>query len=458
MSERFDAIVVGAGQAGPSLAARLAGQGQSVALIERKLLGGTCVNTGCTPTKAMVASAYVAHMARRSAEYGVRLTGPVNVDMAAVKARKDDVVHASRNGLNDWLSGTENLTLIQGHARFISDHRITVGDRTLEAPRIFLNVGGRAAMPDYPGIDDIEILTNSTILELTAAPRHLVVVGGGYIGLEFAQMFARFGSKVSIVERGPRLLKREDEDASQTVSDILSNEGIDIRLNADCIAFAASDNGPIVRIDCSDGATEIAGTHVLVAIGRQPNTDDLGLEATGIKTDDRGYIVTNERLETLVQGVWALGDCNGRGAFTHTAFNDFEIVADNLEGGNRSVETRVDAYALYTDPPLGRAGMSLAKAQESGHRVLIGKRPMTRVSRAKEKGESKGYMKVIVDADRGTILGGAIFGVGGDEAIHVLLDAIQSGMAYTDLKRTMHIHPTVSELIPTILAELEDAE
>ena len=457
MTERFDAIVIGSGQAGPALAARLAGHGQSVALIERKLLGGTCVNTGCTPTKAMVASAYVAHMARRAADYGVTLPGPVAVDMAAVRGRKDDIVGASRSSLSDWLTGTENLTLIEDHARFVADHTISVGERTLEAPRIFLNVGGRAVIPDYPGIGDIEILTNSTILELTEVPRHLVVVGGGYVGLEFAQMFARFGSKVTIVERGDRLVKREDEDASQTVMDILTAEGIDIRLNADCIAFSRSDAGPVVRVNCSDGAPAVTGSHVLVAIGRQPNTDDLGLEATGIATNDRGYVVTNPRLETSVEGVWALGDCNGRGAFTHTAFNDPEIVADNLEGASRSAETRTDAYALYTDPPLGRAGLTVAGAKKRGHRVLVGKRAMTRVARAREKGESAGYMKVIVDADSNAILGGAIFGVGGDEAIHVLLDAIQSGMDYTALKNTMHIHPTVSELIPTILGELEEA-
>lgn len=457
MTEQFDAIVVGAGQAGPSLAARLAGQGNKVALIERKLLGGTCVNTGCTPTKTMVASAYVAHMAGRAADYGVTLGGPVGVDMAAVKSRKDGIVEASRSGLHDWLTGTDNLTLIEGHARFIADHTITVDGRTLEAPRIFLNVGGRAVIPDYPGIDEIEILTNSSILELTDVPRHLVVVGGGYIGLEFAQMFARFGSKVTIVERGDRLLKREDEDASQTATEILTGEGIDIRLNADCIAFSRSEHGPVVKVDCSEGAPAITGSHVLVAIGRQPNTDDLGLEATGIATDDRGHILTNERLETSVKGVWAVGDCNGRGAFTHTAYNDYEIVADNLEGADRSVEARTDAYALYTDPPLGRAGMTVTEAKKRDHRVLVGKRPMTRVSRAKEKGESAGYMKVVVDADTSRIIGGAIFGVGGDEAIHVLIDAIQSGMAYTDLKNTMHIHPTVSELIPTILAELKEA-
>lgn len=457
MTEQFDAIVVGAGQAGPSLAARLAGQGQKVALIERKLLGGTCVNTGCTPTKTMVASAHVAHMARRAGDYGVTVSGPVAIDMAAVMNRKDGIVQASRSGLSDWLTGTENLTLIEGHARFVADHTITVGERTLEAPRIFLNVGGRAVIPDYPGIDDIDILTNSSILALDEVPRHLVVVGGGYIGLEFAQMFARFGSKVSVVERGDQLLKREDEDASQTVTEILTAEGIDIRLNADCIAFSRSADGPVVKVDCTAGAPEITGSHVLVAVGRQPNTDDLGLEKTGIATNDRGYIITNERLETSVAGVWAVGDCNGRGAFTHTAYNDYEIVADNLEGADRSVEMRTDAYALYTDPPLGRAGLTVAEAKKRGHRVLVGQRPMTRVARAKEKGESAGYMKVVVDADSNRIIGGAIFGVGGDEAIHVLLDAIQSGIAYADLKNTMHIHPTVSELIPTILGELKEA-
>ncbi|WP_404405664.1 FAD-containing oxidoreductase [Pelagibacterium halotolerans] len=459
MVERFDAIVVGAGQAGPSLAARLASEGMAVAIVERHHFGGTCVNTGCTPTKAMVASAHAAHMARRAADYGVEISGTVTIDMAAVKDRKDKMVEKSRTGLERWLGGLDKVSPIRGHVRFIGDRTLAVGDRHITAPRIFLNVGGRAVVPDYPGVHEIEALTNSTILDLDTVPRHLVVVGGGYVGLEFAQMFRRFGSAVTVIERGDRLLKREDEDTSETVAALLEAEGIELRLNADCVAFSQETEGPTVKVDCTEGAPSVAGSHVLLAVGRRPNTDDLGLDVAGIVTDERDYIVTDDALETNVEGIWALGDCNGRGAFTHTAYNDYEIVAGNLiDGAGRAVTDRTQAYALYTDPPLGRAGMTVAEAKAAGRRVLIGKRPMTRVARATEKGETTGFMKVIVDADSERIIGGAVFGVGGDEAVHVLVDAIQSGAPYTALRDTMHIHPTVSELIPTILGELEPVE
>lgn len=457
MVQAYDAIVIGAGQAGPSLAARLAGEGHKVALIERNLVGGTCVNTGCTPTKAMVASAYAANLARRGTDYGVSISGTVSVDMREVKRRKDGIVGAARSGLNEWLSALDNLTLMRGHARFIGPHAVSVDGETITAPRIFLNVGGRAVIPDYPGIGQISPLTNSAILELDTIPEHLVIVGGGYIGLEFAQMFSRFGSAVTIIERGDRLLKREDEDASQTVTEMLKAEGIALRLSADCISFEKGFSGPVVNVDCAHGAPKVEGSHVLLAIGRRPNTDDLGLGAAGIETDERGFIRTNDRLETSVNGIWALGDCNGRGAFTHTAYNDYEIVADNLlAGANRAVSDRQPCYALYTDPPLGRAGMTETEARKGGRPILVGKRPMTRVARAKEKGETTGFMKVVVDARTEKILGATIFGTGGDEAIHVLLGAIQSGASYKAVRDTVHIHPTVSELIPTILGELKE--
>ncbi|TKT75069.1 FAD-containing oxidoreductase [Aquamicrobium sp. LC103] len=456
MTASYDAIVVGAGQAGPSLAVRLAQAGMKTAIVERKLVGGTCVNTGCTPTKTMVASAYVAHMARRAADYGVKIAAQVDVDMAAVKTRADGVAARSRGNLEDWLGGTDNCTLIRGHARFASPAELVVGDTRLTAPRIFLNVGGRAFIPDYPGIDRIDYLTNSSILRLDTVPRHLVVVGGGYVGLEFAQMFRRFGSEVTIVERGDRLIKREDEDISSAIREILETEGIRLRLGADCIAFAPHEEGVAVKVDCREGSPEVIGSHVLLAIGRRPNTDDLELDKAGVATDKHGYVETNEELRTNVPGIWALGDCNGRGAFTHTSYNDYEIVAENLlDGAARKVSDRHPAYALYIDPPLGRAGMTEAEARETGREILVGMRPMTRVSRAVEKGEAQGLMKVVVDTASERLLGAAILGVGGDEAVHSVLDMIYADVPFKALKHAVHIHPTVAELIPTLLGELK---
>jgi pyruvate/2-oxoglutarate dehydrogenase complex dihydrolipoamide dehydrogenase (E3) component len=458
MTTSYDAIVVGAGQAGPPLAARLAGAGMKVALVERKLFGGTCVNTGCTPTKAMVASAYAAHMARRAGDYGVRGVGEITVDMKTVKARKDAIVEASRNGLVEWLQGTENLTLIEGHARFVSPNELTVADNRITAPRIFLDVGGRAAAPDYPGTAEIGYLTNSTILDLDEVPAHLVIVGGGYIGLEFAQMFRRFGAQVTVVERSSRLLPREDEDVAQAIHDMLVNEGVAIRLDADCISFERRGDGKVVGVSCTQGEPEVVGSHVLLAVGRTPNTDDLGLDAAGVECDKRGYIEVDDELRTGVPGIWALGDCNGKGAFTHTAYNDFEIAAENLlDNAGRKISDRQTAYALYTDPPLGRVGMSEADARRAGHEILVGKRPMTRVSRAKEKGETVGLMKIVSDATTGKLLGAAILGVGGDEAVHAVLDLIHVGASAETLRRAVHIHPTVAELLPTLIAEQKPA-
>ncbi len=455
---RYDAIIVGAGQAGPALAARLADAGRRVAVVERHLMGGTCVNTGCTPTKTLVASAHAAHMARRAGEFGVTVGGPIEVDMARVMVRKDAVVAASRQGLEAWMGSLDGVTVLRGHARFVAPLVLDVGGTQITAPEIFLNVGGRAVVPDYPGVGDIATLTNASILGLTDVPEHLIVVGGGYVGLEFAQMFARFGSAVTVVERGDRLLKREDADVSAAITGILEAEGVALRLKADCIAFARHAEGAAVHVSCSEGSPAVIGSHVLLAVGRRPNTDDLGLDAAGIAVDGKGYIVTDDQLRTSVPGVWALGDCNGRGAFTHTAYNDFEIVADNLlDGADRRTGDRVAAYALYTDPPLGRVGLTEADARRRGRRILVGQRPMTRVSRAVEKGETQGLMKIIVDADDDTVLGGAILGSGGDEAIHSILDMIHAGVPWPTLRRAMHIHPTVAELIPTLLAELGEA-
>lgn len=455
MTLAFDAIIIGAGQAGPPLAGRLTDAGMRVAIIERKHVGGTCVNTGCKPTKTLVASAYAARMAARAAEYGVVLGAPPTMDMARVKARTGQVVADSRRGVETWLAGMPGCTMMHGHARFEGPDRLRVGDEVLSAPRIFINVGGRAAVPDMPGIHTVPFLTNSDMVELDHVPAHLIVIGGSYIGLEFAQMYRRFGAKVTVVEMGDRLVSREDEDVSAAIADILAAEGVGIRVGAKCIRLAPHPSGVAVTVDCASGAPEITGSHLLLAVGRRPNTDDLGLETAGVTTDARGYIKVDDHLATSVPGIWAMGDCNGRGAFTHTAYNDFEIVAANLlDGQDWTLSERVPGYALYIDPPLGRVGMTEAAARASGRPLLVGKRAMTRVGRAVEKGETQGFMKVVVDAETRRILGAAILGTGGDEAIHGILDTMNAGLPYTTLQRAVPIHPTVSELIPTMLGEL----
>jgi pyruvate/2-oxoglutarate dehydrogenase complex dihydrolipoamide dehydrogenase (E3) component len=456
MTQFFDAIVIGAGQAGPSLAGRLTAAGMKVALIERNLFGGTCVNTGCMPTKTLVASAYAAHLARRSAEYGVAIESPIKIDMKRVKARADTVSTNARTNVEKWLRGMDGLTVIEGHARFEGPDVVRVGESLLKAPRIFINVGGRASVPDMPGVGTVDYLTNTSILKLDTIPRHLVVVGGSYIGLEFAQMYRRFGAEVTVVEKGPRLIAREDEDVSKTVQEILTDEGIAVRTSAACIGFKPHPDGMAVDVDCTSGEPAVVGSHMLLAVGRRPNTDDLGLDKAGVAADARGYIVVDDSLTTTVPGIWALGDCNGRGAFTHTAYNDYEIVAANLlDGGNRRVSDRIPAYALYVDPPLGRVGLSETEATRTDRKLLVSKRPMTRVGRAIEKGETKGFMKVVADAETKQILGAAILGTGGDEAIHGILDMMNAGATYPALQWAVPIHPTVSELIPTVLGELK---
>ena len=458
MSKNFDAIVIGAGQAGPSLAGRLTGAGMRVALVERKFLGGTCVNAGCMPTKTLVASARAAHVARTGADYGIDIGGDIRIDMPKVKARADTIIANARGNLTAWLQGMDGLTLFTGHARFLDARTVRVGDETLTAPKIFLNVGCRPTVPEMPGIGEIDYLTSTGILGLSAVPRHLVVVGGSYIGLEFAQMYRRFGADVTIVERGPKLASREDDDISAAIADILAGEGITIRTNAECIGFRRDAGDIAVRVDCAGGAPEILASHVLIATGRTPNTDDLGLETTGIATDKRGYITVDDKLATTVDGIWALGDCNGHGAFTHTSYNDFEILAANLlDGADRRLSGRIPGYALYIDPPLGRVGMSEREARASGRNIVVSTRPMTRVGRAVEKGETKGMMKAIADADTKEILGAAILGIEGDEAIHGILDIMNAKAAYPVLQWAVPIHPTVSELIPTLLGDLKPA-
>jgi pyruvate/2-oxoglutarate dehydrogenase complex dihydrolipoamide dehydrogenase (E3) component len=461
MTQQFDAIVIGTGQAGPTLAKRLAAAGKKVAIVERKLFGGTCVNTGCIPTKTMVASAYAAHMARRAADFGVAIfdvtsNGGVSVDMRRVKERKDAISGESRAGVESWLKQMENCTVYEGHARFESPREVSVGQVRIAADRIFINVGGRAAVPQLPGLDRVEYLTNSSMMKIDFLPRHLVIVGGSYVGLEFGQMFRRFGSEVTIVEMGPRLVPREDEDVSAAIQEILEREDIHVRLNAKCIRLSRRGEDVVAHVDCTAGGPEVDGSHLLLAVGRRPNTDDLGLDKAGVALDEHGYIVVDDQLRSSVPGIWALGDCNGKGGFTHTSYNDFEIVAGNLlDNDPRRVSDRITAYGLYIDPPLGRAGMTETEVRQSGRRALMGKRPMTKVGRAVEKGETQGFMKILVDAETHAVLGAAILGTGGDEAIHSILDVMYAKAPYTVIQRAVHIHPTVSELIPTMLGDLQ---
>jgi pyruvate/2-oxoglutarate dehydrogenase complex dihydrolipoamide dehydrogenase (E3) component len=455
MSNAYDAIVVGTGQAGAPLAGRLSEAGMKVAIVERKLFGGTCVNTGCTPTKTMVASAYAAHLARRAPDFGVVINGQVGVDMKKVKARKDAVSGQSQKSVESWLKQLQNCTVYQGHARFTSPTEMSVGTTLLTATHIFINVGGRAQTPPMPGLDQVKYLTNSSIMDVDFLPRHLVVIGGSYVGLEFGQIYRRFGSEVTIVEMKSRLIDREDEDVSTAVSEILEREGINLRLNAKCLTVRKQGNELVVTLDCTNGSPEVNGSHLLLAVGRRPNTDDLGLDKAGVSVDQRGYIQVDDELRTNVPGIWAMGDCNGKGAFTHTAYNDYEIVAANiLDKDPRRVSDRIPAYALYIDPPLGRVGMTETEVRSTGKPALVGKRPMAKVNRAIEKGETQGFMKIVVDADTKQILGAAILGTGGDEVVHSILDLMYAKAPYTVMQRAVHIHPTVSELIPTMLGEL----
>jgi pyruvate/2-oxoglutarate dehydrogenase complex dihydrolipoamide dehydrogenase (E3) component len=459
MDENFDAIIIGTGQAGPSLAQRMTREGMKTAIIERKLFGGTCVNVGCIPTKALVASARAAYMARRGGDFGVTIDGPINVDMKQVKARKDSIVKQSNDGVTNWLRNMENLTVIEGHGRLESASSVRVNGDLLQADRIILNVGGRAVVPDMPGIDDVDYLVNTSMMEVDVLPDHLIIIGGSYIGLEFAQIYRRFGSRVTVVEKGPKLIGREDEEISAAVKDILENEGIEIRTNASCIGLAKRGDQVAVTADCEPGAEDIVGSHVLLAIGRKPNTDDLGLEAAGVETDGRGYITVDDELRTNVSGIWAMGDANGRGAFTHTSYNDYEILAANMfDNDPRRVSDRITTYGLFIDPPLGRVGMTEAQVRESGRKALVGKMMMARVGRARERSETQGLMKILVDAETKRILGAAILGIGGDEVIHSILDIMYADAPYSVIQRAVHIHPTVSELIPTMLGDLKPLE
>lgn len=467
MSQTFDDVIIGAGQSGPFLAERLAKSGRRVALIERRALGGTCVNDGCIPTKTLVASARAAWVARNAARWGVQLQGEVKVDMAKVKARKDAVVAESQRSLARWLGGTEHLTLIDGHARFVAPDAVEVGGERITGSRFFLNTGARVLVPPITGLAEVPYLTNTSIMDVDTLPSHLIILGGSYIGLEFAQMYRRFGSEVTVIERSDRLIGREDPEVSAEIRAALEEEGVAIRLESQVARVAsaearegASQGGSKggsqgeLRIELAGGES-LRGSHLLLAIGRTPNSHDLGLDAAGVATDSRGYITVDDHLRTSQPHIWALGDVNGRGAFTHTSYDDFQIVAANLlDGADRRLGHRLPIYGLYVDPPLGRCGMNEAEARASGRRVLVGKREMSRVGRARERGETRGFIKIMVDADTRRILGAAILGIEGDEAIHGIVDVMYADAPYTVLQEAVHAHPTVSELIPTVLGEL----
>ena len=456
MTQTYDAVVIGTGQSGPALAARLTTEGLKTAVIERKLFGGTCVNVGCVPTKALVASARAAYMARRGADFGVVVDGTIKVDMKQVKARKDAIVGQSNQGVTNWLKNMANCTVYEGHARFEDAHTVRVNGELLEGEKIFINTGARAFVPDMPGLDEVDYLTNSTIMDVDFLPEHLIIVGGSYIGLEFAQMYRRFGSRVTVVDRHDRLISRDDDEVSETVREIMENEGVEIRLNAECLTLKKHEQGVAIQVECDTGAPEVVGSHLLMAVGRTPNTHDLGLDKAGIATDERGFIVVDDQLRTNISNVWATGDVNGRGAFTHTSYNDYEIVVANLfDNDPRSLSDRITAYGLYIDPPLGRVGMTEREVRASGRKALVGKMMMARVGRARERSETQGFMKILIDAETKKILGAALLGIGGDEVIHSIIDIMYAGAPYTTIQRAMHIHPTVTELIPTMLGDLK---
>jgi pyruvate/2-oxoglutarate dehydrogenase complex dihydrolipoamide dehydrogenase (E3) component len=452
----FDAIVIGTGQSGPSLAHRLAKEGRRVAIAERKRFGGTCVNNGCIPTKSLIASARAAHVARRAADFGVVLDGRVRVDMKAVKARKDAIVRVSNEGVEEGLREAENITVFTDHARFVGARQVAMGDDMLTADQIFINVGARADIPPIPGLDQVPYLDNSSMMAVDFLPSHLVILGGSYVGLEFGQMYRRFGSEVTIIQRSERLTPREDPDISQAIREILEDEGIRILTDADATRVEKRGGEVAISVSAGGATTEVVGSHLLVATGRRPNTDDLGLEAAGIETDARGYIKVDGQLRTNVPGVFAMGDCNGRGAFTHTSYNDFEIIAANLfDNDPRRVEDRIPTHGVFIDPPLGRAGMTEADVRRQGIKALVARMPMEDVGRAYERSETKGFMKVIVDAETKQLLGAALLGIEGDEVVQGLLDMMYAKAPYTVIQRAMHIHPTVYEMIPYIFEDLQ---
>jgi pyruvate/2-oxoglutarate dehydrogenase complex dihydrolipoamide dehydrogenase (E3) component len=456
MAQRYDAIIIGTGQSGPALARRLAAAGRRVAIIERKRFGGTCVNNGCIPTKTLIASAQAAHVAHRAAEFGVVIDAPIRVDMRAVKARKDAVVRASNEGVERSLRRQENCTVYTGHARFETPAQIRVGTELFEASQIFLNVGARAAIPPVLGIDTVPYLTNSSMMDVDFLPEHLMILGGSYVGLEFGQMYRRFGCAITVIQRGPHVAPREDEDVSQAIREILESEGVRIQTNAVAERVEHRGDRIVLSVRVAGEVVELVGSHLLIATGRRPNTDDLGLDAAGIATDERGNIKVDDQLRTNVPGIFAMGDCNGRGAFTHTSWNDYEIIAANLlDGADRSVADRIQTYGLFIDPPLGRAGLTEREVRRRHLPAMVAKLPMEDVARAFERNETKGFLKIIVHAETRQILGAALLGIGGDEIVQGLLDLMYAHEPYTLLQRAMHIHPTVFEMIPGMFEDLK---
>ncbi len=456
MPTQFDAIIIGTGQAGPSMAQKMTQEGLKTAIVERKLFGGTCVNVGCIPTKTLVASARAAHMAHRSSDFGIAIDGNITINMKQVKARKDSIVQQSNTGVTNWLKNMDNLTVYEGHARMEDANTVRVNGDLLKSDKIIINVGGRPVVPDIPGINEVDYMTSSSIMDVDFLPEHLIIIGGSYIGLEFAQMYRRFGSQVTVVEMAPKLIGREDDEVSAAIQEILEAEGVQFRLNANCIGLAKRDGHTIVTASCEPGPEDIVGSHILMAVGRKPNTDDLGLDAAGVETDARGFIVVDDMLSTNVSGIWALGDVNGKGAFTHTAYNDYEILAANMfDDDPRRISDRIMTYGLFIDPPLARVGMTETQVRESGINALVGKMKMARVGRARERSETQGFMKVLINADNEKILGASILGIGGDEVIHALTDIMYADKSYKVIQRATHIHPTVSELVPTLLGDLQ---
>jgi pyruvate/2-oxoglutarate dehydrogenase complex dihydrolipoamide dehydrogenase (E3) component len=442
---KFDAIIIGTGQAGKPLSYALADLGWKVALIERAELGGSCINTGCTPTKTMVASAQVAHYARDAARWGVRVSG-VEVDLPAVVARKNQVVQNARTSIQKRIDSRPNIRLVRGPARFIAPHQVQVGAEVFESQKIFINTGTRPAVPQIPGLDTVPFLSNATVMELQAAPEHLLVLGGGYIGLEFGQMFRRFGSRVTIIHNGERILPREDPDVVSALQTALEAEGIVLRMNVET-KHVENRRGAIgLTLESGGRGETLQGSHLLVATGRKPNTEDLGLETAGVLTGSRGYIKVNGRLETNVPGIWALGDVKGGPAFTHISYNDYQIAYANIvDGKNLSIENRYLPYALFTDPQLGRVGITESDARASGRKFKMGTFPMSSVARAIERDETAGLMKIIVDAENDRILGAAILGSEGGETVQILGAMILAGAPYTVLKGAVYIHPTLAE-------------
>lgn len=459
--EKFDAIVVGAGQAGPALCEVLSKNNLKTAMVERSHFGGTCVNYGCIPTKTLIASARAIYMAKRGSEFGFSHSS-FNVDMKKIKNRKDQIMLASRQGVENWIKNQKNVQIIQGEAVFKDAHTIHVGDRLISAEKIFLNVGGAAFIPPISGLKDVDFLDNKSIMDLEEVPKHLVILGGSYIGLEFAHMMVRFGAKVTVIERSERLLPREDSDVSIEIKKILEGEGIQFLMGAAVQSVSQkSTNSKNIQVQLSNTDTlNLECSHILVAVGRVPNTKKLKLENANVKMDERGYITVDDECKTSVSHIWALGDCNGKGAFTHTSWNDYEIVSSNLfSKERRKISDRIPCYSLFIDPPLARIGLNEAEVRSLNRKdILTAKMLMSRVGRARETGETKGFMKVFVSAESKLILGATILGYNGDEVIHSLLDIMSAKQPYTTIARTVHIHPTVSELIPTLLQQLHPLE